>query len=42
MTRCAMVVANDELEEDEDVREIPRTDDRVTGCDCTMRVGGAG
>ena len=42
MTRCPMVVANDELEEDEDVREIPLTDDRVTWCDCTMRVDGAG
>ena len=42
MPRCPMVVANDEIEEDEDVREIPLTDDRVTWCDCTMRVDGAG
>ena len=42
MTRCPMVVAKEELEEDEDIREIPLTDERVTWCDCIMRADGAG
>ena len=42
MPRCPMVVAKEELEEDEDIREILLTGERVTWCDCIMRADGAG